>query len=80
MHVMGYGGLPCAATTGKLLATSDMNGRTSLWEVATRIQIATLTDPGSQGVVSAAFSPDGKILATADMNGRTYLWDITERR
>jgi Tol biopolymer transport system component len=42
--------------------------------------IATLADPSSVGVDSAAFSPDGKLLATADQNGSTYLWDVATGR
>ena len=47
-----------------------------LWNVATKKLTATLTDPGSKGVESVAFSPDGKTLAVGDFNGRTYLWNV----
>jgi len=40
---------------------------------------ATLPDPASQGIVSAAFSSDGGTLAAADGNGSTYVWDIATR-
>ena len=40
----------------------------------TRRRIATLTDPGSMGVNSLAFSPTGNPLAIGDNNGSTYLW------
>ena len=39
--------------------------------------LATLSDPSSQGVYSAAFSPDSKTIATGDENGPTYLWDAS---
>ena len=39
--------------------------------------IATLTDPGSQGVDSVAFSPDGTLVAAGDSDGTTYLWNVS---
>jgi len=50
-------------------------GATYLWDTAARSITATLTDPGSRGVISVAFTPDGMTLATGDRNGRVYLWD-----
>jgi len=43
-------------------------------------QIASFSDPGTQGVGSVVFSRDGKILAAADESGRTYLRDTGTAR
>ena len=65
---------------GKMIAISGSNGKTSLWDTATRKFLATtFTDPGSSGVTAAAFSPDGEMLATGDYNGKTYLWNLRTR-
>jgi WD40 repeat protein len=53
--------------------------RTSLWDVSARRQFATLTEPGSRGVTSVAFSPGGQTLATADGGGNVYLWEVATR-
>jgi WD40 repeat protein len=67
---------------GKTLAILGGNGSTCLWDLATRRQVATVTDPGNDtiGVDGGAFSPGGKTLAIADSNGSTYLWDVATRR
>jgi WD40 repeat protein len=75
--------LPWAVAFGpgtRTLAVGSQNagltaGATYLWDTAARSITATLTDPGSQGVISVAFTPDGTTLATGDRNGRVYLWD-----
>ena len=62
---------------GTTLASASGNS-TYLWDVSTERRVATLTDPGTDGVYWAAFSPDGTTLALADGNGGTFLWKLAE--
>lgn len=83
--VTGFGSAYSVAFSpdGKILATGNQtgggnydDGTIRLWNVATRSQIGTVTDPKSQGTFSVAFSPDGRTVAAGDDNGRTYLWNV----
>ncbi len=59
---------------GTLVATSDKNGSTYVWDVkAGRQDAPPLAGPGK--AYAAAFSPDGTELATGYSNGTIYLWD-----
>ncbi|MEF9881043.1 WD40 repeat domain-containing protein [Streptomyces sp. P9-A4] len=61
---------------GTLLASCDGKS-TTLWNVAARKEIATLTDTEIDPVVvqSLAFHPHGNILACANMHATVNLWD-----
>jgi hypothetical protein len=61
------------------ISADGLGGSTYVWDTATKKIIATLTDPGSDGVDSVAFGPGGTTLAAADINNRTYLWDIATK-
>ena len=62
---------------GNTLAIGGGNGRTSLWDVANKRTIVTLTPPGTsaRSVNSVAFSPDPNTLAFSAGYITTYLWD-----
>ena len=63
--------------TGKTLAAGCNGKSTSLWDVASKQQIATLTGP-SGNIDGVAFSPDGNILAAGSDNGYIYLWNVNK--
>jgi sugar lactone lactonase YvrE/predicted Ser/Thr protein kinase len=62
---------------GTLLAAAGLPA--FVWDVATGKRVATLYDPGGQGLSDVALSPNGRLLAAADGNGNGYLWDIAAR-
>ena len=67
------------ATSGDLAfsgqSQATVSGITRLWNTATGTPLGLVTNPGSKGALSVAFTPDGKTLAVGDRNGRIYLWD-----
>jgi serine/threonine protein kinase len=65
--------------TGTLVATSDKNGTTYLWSVATSRRAGPLlSGPGK--AYATSFSPDGTELATGFSTGTTYLWNLLTGR
>jgi serine/threonine protein kinase len=58
--------------------TSSHGPAGSLRTIAAGKLTATLTDPASGGVTSAAFNLAGTMLATSDSNDRTYLWTVSD--
>jgi serine/threonine-protein kinase len=66
---------------GTLVATSDKDGSTYLWNVpGGQPHGGPLALPGAGKAFSAAFSPDGTRLAAAYSDGTTYLWNVTTGR
>jgi WD40 repeat protein len=68
------GGLRVAFNpNGKLLATSNRNGQTRLWD-ACRGKLLHILDKVS--VHDVKFHPDGTLLAVAYVNGAVGLWNV----
>ncbi len=53
--------------------TLSADGNARLWDVPTRLRIATLA--GDSAVGSAQFSPDGRRVVTGTANGALRIWD-----
>jgi len=63
---------------GKTVAVGSQKGETTLWDVASGQEVATL--PGMLPIHSVAFAPDGKRLATGDDANTIHLWDLATRK
>jgi WD40 repeat protein len=71
------GGSRCLAFSphGELLATGNIDGTISLWDLTTGQLCASLRS-GTEMITGVAFSADGALLATSDAESRVLLWDI----
>ena len=58
---------------GGILAAGSVDGTMSVWDVATRREVAT--PEGAYAIASVAFSPDGRILAAGEFFNPIRLWD-----
>jgi serine/threonine protein kinase len=61
--------------SGSLVATSDKDGDTYLWNVSTGQMVGSVY-PGPGQTYSAAISPDGSLLAAGFSNGATNVWSL----
>jgi WD40 repeat protein len=64
---------------GQTLAVGNIDGSITLWAVASGKLLATLHDPGGNGVDALAFGEHGALLAAADDVGNVYLWNFAQR-
>jgi WD40 repeat protein len=73
-------GAPVAVTAfsadGKYFLTAAAN-RATLWETATREQVATTSETDGD-IYCAAFHPDGSNFATATLNGEARFWTVPD--
>ena len=61
---------------GTMLAGVYSNRNISLWDIATEIEVASLTGHTSN-IYSLSFSPDGKILASGGYDRTIRLWNLS---
>ena len=61
---------------GKTLASGNVNGDITLWNISTRIPEGLQPPNQSYPVIDIAISPDGKSLGVSG-GGDTFLWDIS---
>jgi WD40 repeat protein len=65
------------APDGWTLASGSLDGRVILWDEATGVELATLTE-APDFVLTLVFAPDGRTLAVAD-GPAVRLWDVATR-
>ena len=70
---------PDLSPGGTILAAESPTGILTLWDVASRLQIARLLDYAGDDA-GRAFLHDGKLLAYRTKSGSIALWDIVGRR
>jgi WD40 repeat protein len=67
------------APDGTQLATSDSDGRVTIWDVRLGVERQTFEAP--RGLArSLSFSPDGRLLALGQFGGSVTLWNLVENR
>ena len=62
-----------------LLASTDRNGVTSLWDLSAKARVAELSGEETRAY-GPVFSPDGRLLTVRYANGRGDLWNLENRR
>ena len=60
---------------GRILGSTSMDNTIKLWDVESRSQLLSITEPTSMNVYSIAFSPNGRIVASGTFK-LIRLWDI----
>ena len=78
-NLLSAGLVLCVATSldRTILALAGTNGSASLWQLADRTYLYTLTGH-EESVWSAALSPNGEILATGGGDRTTRLWRVAD--
>ena len=64
---------------GTQLASGDLDGTVSVWDVATRTRTGTFQGPTDRirdEIVSVSFTPDGASLVSGAADGRLLMWDV----
>jgi YVTN family beta-propeller protein len=67
----------CAAFSpdGKWIATGDLDGKVSLWEVASEGRVHRTLNGHAATVTGVSFHPDGSRLVSSSFDGQVKVWD-----